>query len=244
MAKKSLKERLLEKQKKLKENSAGFKFFRVSEGKSRFRILSAGEEVDWAIEATVFYLGKEIGYVVSPVTFDGKCAIMNTYNELADSKKESDRKFAKTFKPGKKFFTAAGKYKDEKGAEPMTDGESKGIKLLMLATGQYNDMIDLWTDDEEAGDFTHPLEGYDLKMGRTGKSKNDTEYSVRPCKPTKAPKQWRKEVNLEEMLKAIIPSYKETKELMEKFLNLEPEEEEDDSKSSKKKKKSGKKGDL
>jgi hypothetical protein len=241
----SLKERLLKKQKELKSNSAGFKFYRVAEGKTRFRIMSAGEEKEWALECIVFFLGKEMGFVISPHTFGQKCALMNGYNELSKSKKETDRAFAKTFKPGKKFFAAAGRYKDEKGLEPETEGDNRGIKPLMLTTGQYNDMIDLWTDEDEAGDFTHPTDGYDLKMGRTGKGKNDTEYSVLKCKNTKAPKAWRKEVDLEEMVKALVPTYKETKEMLEKFLNLEPEEDDDDSKSSKKKdKKKKKKGDL
>lgn len=230
----SLKERLAKQRKDLANKSGGYKFYRVAEGTTRMRILSTGDEKEWAIEATVFFLGKDVGYVISPITFGGKCAIMNAYNQLTGSKKESDRGFAKTFKPNKKFFAGAYRYKDEKGKEVDMEG---GIKPVMLAGGQYQDMIDMFLDEDEAGDFTHPKTGYDLKFGRTGKTKMDTEYTVRPCKTTRAYKKFRKEIDIEEMVKAITPSYKETKELIEKFLSLPPEEDDDDEPKKKKKKK-------
>lgn len=231
----SLRDRLAKKRKDLESSSQGYKFFRITEGTTRYRIRNTGEEKDWAIEVTVFYLGKDLGYVISPISFGGKCAIMKAYNELAASKKESDRAVAKNFKPNKKFMAGAGKYKDEKGKEP--DYES-GTKPLMLAGGQYQDMIDLFLDDDEAGNFTDAESGYDLKMGRTGKTKTDTEYTVRACKPTPAPKKWRKEIDLTAMVKGITPSYPDTKDLIEKFLSLPPDEDEDDRPKKKKKKKS------
>lgn len=231
----NLKERLAKKRKELESSRGGtFKFFRIVEGTTRMRACPVGEEKDWAVEAVVFYLGKEIGYVVSPHTWGGKCALMNAYNELSSSKKEADKKFAKTFKPSKKFFSAHYRYKDEKGKE--VDDQS-GIKLLMLTPGQYQDMIDLFLDEEQ-GDFTDRKDGYDIKHQRTGKGLTDTEYSMRPCKPSLAAKKFTKEdSDPEEMLKAITPTYKETKELLEKFLNIEPEDDDDEPKKKKKKRK-------
>lgn len=230
----SLKDRLAKKRKELESKGGNYKFFRIIEGTTRYRGVPVGEEKDWAIEVTVFFLGKDIGYVISPISFGEKCAIMKAYTELNDSKKESDRSFAKTFKPGKKYMTAFYRYKDEKGKEV---DEEAGVKPLMLANGQYQEMIDLFLDEEEAGDFTDPINGYDLKFGRTGKTKTDTEYTVRPCKPTKTFKAFRKVVDLEEMVKGLTPSYKETKELIEKFLSLPPDDEEDDDDKPRKKKK-------
>lgn len=230
----SLKERLAKKRKQLESSGGSYKFFRIVEGTTRMRIVPTGEEKDWALEATVFYLGKELGYVVSPLTFGGKCAIMNAYTQLSESKSEKDRKFAKTFKPSKRFFSPAYKYKDEKGKE--VDIES-GIKPLMMTGGQYQDCIDMFLDEEDAGDFTNTEDGYDLKFGRTGKTQTDTEYTVRQCKASPTYKKFRKEIDLEEMIKGITPSYKETKELIERFLNIGPEEDDDDDAPNKKKKK-------
>lgn len=230
----SLKERLAKKRKQLESTGGSYKFYRIVEGTTRMRIVPVGEEKDWALEATVFYLGKDLGYVISPLTFGGKCAIMQGYNQLSASKSEKDRKFAKTFKPSKRYFAPAYRFKDEKGKE--VDKES-GVKPLMMTGGQYQDCIDFFLDEEEAGDFTDTENGYDLKFGRTGKTQTDTEYTVRPCKNTPTYKKFRKEVDLEEMIKGITPSYKETKELMERFLNIEPDEDDDDEPKKKKKKK-------
>lgn len=229
----TLKERLAKKRKDLESRGGNYPFFRVPEGSTRFRNVPVGEEKDWAIEATVFYLGKDIGYIISPITFGDKCALMKAYNELSSSKDEDDKKFAKRFKPSKKFFTPCYRYKDDKGKEV---DEAAGVKLLMLAGGQYQDMIDLFLDDE-AGDFTSRLEGYDLKHKRTGKGMQDTEYTMIACKSTKAFKAYTKEDHdPEEMLRAITPSYKETKEMLESFMNLDPDDDAD--KDTKKKGKS------
>lgn len=230
----NLKERLAKKRKDLEANRGGtFKFFRIVEGTTRYRACPVGEEKEWAIEAVVFYLGKKLGYIISPHTFGGKCAVMNAYEELSNSKKEADKKFAKTFKPSKKFFSPQYRYKDEKGKEVDTDA---GVKLLMLTPGQYQDMIDFFLDDE-LGDFTDREEGYDIKHQRTGKTMTDTEYSMRPCQKSKAYRKFTKEeIDVEEMVKAITPSYKETKTLLEEFLNIDPEEDDEPPKKKKKKK--------
>lgn len=232
---KSLKERLADQQKELKNRMGGYKFFMIKEGKTRMRALPVGDENDFAIEATVFYLGKDQGMVVSPITFGGKCAIMNAYNELSASKKEKDRKWAKNFKPSKRFFSPHIRYKDLKGSEIDTEA---GVKLLMLTSGQYNELIDMFLDEDEAGDFTSPINGYDIKYGRTGKTKTDTEYTVARCNPTKLAKAYRKEYDPTAMLKEITPNYKDTKDIIEKYLNLEPEADDDDATPKKKKKKS------
>lgn len=229
----TLKERLAKKRKQL-ESGGNFKFFRIAEGTTRMRLVKVGEEKDWAIECTTFYLGKDIGYVISPISFGGKCAMMNGYNEFSGSKKESDRKFAKNFKPSKRYFAGAYRFKDEKGKE--VDVE-QGVKPLMLTGGQYQELIDLFLDDEEAGDFTDSENGYDIKFGRTGKTQKDTEYTIRACKPTRTYKKFRGEYDIEEMIKGLVPSYKDTKELMEQFLNLSEEEEDDEPRKKKKKKK-------
>lgn len=232
---KSLSERLREKQEDLKRKGGGFQFLSIKEGTTRMRILPVGEEADWAFEAVYFYLGvKDHMAVISPATFGGKCAIMNQYNEMSASKNASDREFAKKFKPGKRYFVPVIKYKDEKGKEV---DEETGVKLLIITAGLYNELIDLFLD-EENGDFTSATEGYDIKFKRTGKGKMDTEYSVLTCKPSALPKKYKKDIDLEALVKEVIPSYKDTKTIMESFLNLPPEEEAEAPLKIKKKKKS------
>lgn len=234
----SLKERLAAKSKEIKDKSKGFQYLVIKEGTTRMRILRAGEEEDWSVEATTFFLGMDIGLVISPHTFGGKCALMNAHNELASSKDEKERALAKRLKPGRKFFMPAIRYNDLKGEE--IDMQT-GPKLLMLTPGVTEELIQLYLDEDEAGDFTDPVNGYDLKFSRTGKGKMDTEYSVRACKPTKLKDRElaKKTFDPVAMLKEITADYKTTKEKLDQFLNLPPEEDEvkSDKKKSLKKKK-------
>ena len=233
--KKSLRERLAQQQENLKRSGPG-KFITCKEGITRFRVLPVGEDEDFAIEAVYFYTGlKENMAVISPATFGEKCALMEAYNEMSNSKNSKDREFAKKLKPSRRFLVPCIKYMDDKGKE--IDKEA-GVKLILLSAGVYNEMIDLFLDDD-SGDFTDPINGYDLKIKRTGKGKMDTEYSVLRANPTKLPKLYNKVVNPEKMVREIIPTYKETKAILEQFLNLPPEEE--DSKESSSKNSSSKK---
>lgn len=230
---KSLKERLAEKREKLGKGGGGdYNYFVVKKGTTRFRHMPVGEDMDWSIEATTFFLGKQLGMVVSPHTFGEKCAIMETYNKLSESKKESDRELAKRFKPGRKFFSPVARYKDEKGKEL---DEGLGVKLLLMTPGLVQDAIDYFLDDDEAGDFTDVKTGYDMKYTRTGEGLKGTEYSCRNCQKSRFKSALGKQTyNPTEMLKAITPSYKETKELIEKYLSLPVEDEATEEKPEKK----------
>lgn len=236
MSSKSLRKRLEAKKQEIKNKSGGWKYFLIKEGTLRVRHVPVGDERDWSVEAVTFYLGKDLGVLISPATFKGKCAFMDAYNEMSGSKKPSEREIAKRIKPGRKYFSPIVRYKDAQGTEIDKDS---GVKLLLMTPGLAQEAIDLYLDEKEAGDFTDPSEnGYDLKYVRVGTTKTDTEYTVRQCKPSRL--KWKevagKQYDPEAMLKELIPTYKETKALLDKFLNLAPED--DDVKPKKKKKKS------
>lgn len=240
---KSLKERLANQRKALADRSAGGNFMTIKEGTTRIRHLPAPPEKEFVIEAVYFYLGDKIKGVVSPRTIGKKCAIMEAYELLSKSKKAEEREWATKFKPSKKFFSPAIKYKDEDGKE--VDMET-GVKMLQLTPGLYQDILDLYLDEKEAGDFTDPVNGYDIKYKRTGKGKQDTEYNIIKCKETKLDvkftKQFKADPNAydpEVLIKGMIPTYEETKAKIEEFLSLPPEEDVQDApeKTVKKKKK-------
>jgi hypothetical protein len=238
--KKTLMQRLKEKREKLKRGEGGFKYLAIKEGSLRVRHLPVGEENDWSIEATCFWLGMKLGLVVSPVTLGGKCALMKAYTRLSASKDADDRELAKRFKPSRKYFSPVLAYSDPKGGE--FDME-QGPKLLIMGAKLLGQAVDLWMDEDDGGDFTAEKGGYDIKYKRIGKGKNDTEYSLVKGKESGLPKALRgKTWSPEEMLKEIMPTYEETKEKLDEFLNLPPEDEEDEAprKSKTKKKKRSK----
>jgi len=231
MAKKSLIARLRDKQKKIKESGQGYPYFLIPEGVTRMRPVWCGEDQDWSLEVVFFYLGKEMGGFISPATFGEKCAFHRMHKKLSDSKDEDEREYAKNkLRPGRKFAVGVYRYKDAEGTEV---DEQSGVKCAILAPSVVDKMLDLYLDADN-GDFTDPIKGYDLKFKRTGKGKNDTEYNVVKGKNTKASKKFRGPYNIEELVRKILPTYEQTKEMLEKYMNLAPD---DEAESSTKKKK-------
>lgn len=214
MAKLSRADRLKKKRVELKTKGGGGNITFLKEGTLRVRLLPVNEEADFVMEVTQFYLGQTIKGVFSPSTFGQPCAIMEKYEELKSSSDDDDKELAKKFTPKKKFLAAC-ILLDDKGQKV---DEEKGVTLVQLTSGLYQELIDLYLDDEEWGDMTDPDSGYDIKLTRTGSGMMDTEYSCKPCKNTQLPKKYNKEIDLEEMVKSIVPSYEETQDKINQFL--------------------------
>ena len=231
MAKKSLKERLQKKREELKTRSqSGNIFFIKADTTTRVRILPVGEDEEFVKEVTQFYLGSEIKGVISPTSLGEPCAIQEAYEELK-SGDDDDKGLAKKFAPKQRYLAFCLIYKDEKGKEV----DENSPKFILLTAGLYQDILDLYLDEDEWGDMTDPDEGYDLKLSRSGSTKTDTEYSVIACKNTPLPKAYNKEYDLEEEIKKIIPTYEETQETIAKFLNIEDDDEDEKPKKGSKK---------
>lgn len=233
MAKKeSLKERLKKKKKELKERSQGGNIIYQKEGTMRVRLLPTGEDNDFVYEVIQFYLGGEIKGVYSPATVGKPCAIMEKYEELKESDDPEDKELAKKFSPKRKFLAPVLVFSDSKGKK--VDDEKSG-KLIQLSNNQYQEIIDHYLDVDEWGDMTDPKNGYDIKLSRSGTTLTDTEYSMSPCKNTPIPKAWAKEVDLEAMVLEALPSYEETLEAINSFLNMGDDDDEDEKPVRKKK---------
>lgn len=218
----------LEKRKEKLKSGGGLGFISFKEGSTRVRVLSAGSDEDFAIEATQFYLGNTIGGVISPATFGEPCKLMETYEELKKSDDEDDAELANKLKPRRKYFIVVLKMND-KGTEV-----EEGPKLAIISKGIYEDMIDMMLDEEQ-GDFTDPKTGYDFKIKRSGSGQFDTEYSLVPCKPTKiADKKNAAPQDLTKMLKGLAATYEETEEKLNEFLGGSSSDDDDDDKSNKK----------
>lgn len=237
----SLKERMRAKKEELKKKGqSGLIIRQKEEGTLRVRILPTGEDNDFVQEIVQFWLGDE-GSVISPSTFDEPCPALEKYLELKESKDSADKELAKSIMPKRRQLIPVLMYKDEKGKK--IDKEQSG-KLLQITNSLCQSIIELYLDDDEWGDMTHPKNGYDLKITRDGLKMTDTTYTVQPCKNTPIDKAYRKDVDLEEMVKSQVDSYEEVETKIENFLN--GADDDDDSKSKKKKKrpikKKGKKG--
>jgi hypothetical protein len=90
-------------------------------------------------------------------------------------------------------------------------------------------MVDYYLDETDWGDFFDPENGYDFKLKRTGSGQYDTEYTLTPCKPTELPKKYRNmEIDLEEIAKAIVPSYEETETMLADYLTTISDDDEEE----------------
>lgn len=236
---KKLRTKLEKRQKELESRSnGGGNLLYIKEGTTRMRPLPVGEDEEFALEVKQFYLGNELKGIISPATFDLPCAIYEKWLELKNSDDPQDNAFAKTFAPRKRYLSPHIVYDDDKGKKV---NEDRGASLLMLTSSQYQDLINLFLDEEQ-GDFTDPEEGYDIKYKRTGKGKMDTKYTVTPCRPSPLPSKYNKVYDIQEMVKAVIPSYEETAELLEKFLEgADPSGAPDEEETPRKKKVTSKK---
>lgn len=231
MAKKQLRDRLKQKQKEIKEKgSKGNILFMKPDTEYRMRILNMGEENEFIFEATQFYLGGEIKGVISPASLDRSCAIMEAYEELKNGD-DDEKELAKKFSPRPKYLAFVALYKDSRGKEL----DDHNPKFVLLTSGVYDEIIDLYLDEDEWGDMTNPETGYDIKIKRTGSGKTDTDYSVTACKNTPAPKEYASKVfDLEEEVSKIIPSYEETQHFINEYLGLEGDDGEEEEKPKKK----------
>lgn len=212
--------KLKARKKKLKEQSEGNLMLYIKADETiRVRPLPVDENEEFGLEIIHFFLGAELKGCVSPMTFGLPCAIHEAYTKFKNSKDEDEKELAGKLKPKRKYVVPVIKFEDLKGKKV---DEKAGVKLLQVTGGLYQSMVD-YSLDSEHGDFTDPVEGYDLKFSRVGSTMTDTEYSVMNCKPTPLPKKYNKVWSTKELLTPELPTYAETKELLRKFLG-EPEE--------------------
>lgn len=228
---KTTREKMLERKKKLENKGKGGGLIFPKEGTLRFRIKSPGDDQEIAIEVVQFYLGPEYGGVISPATFDEPCPFMEKYRELKESDDEDDKELAKKLVPKTRYIIGGIGYKDGKGKEVDPDMVNKG---LLIPSSVYQDITDLYLDEDEWGDMTDDIEGYDIKITRSGKGKNDTKYTVSPCPKSKLDKTYRGTIDLESIVRNNIPSYDELEKRLKKFLNEGDSDEEEEAPKKKK----------
>ena len=103
------------------------------------------------------------------------------YQELKNSKDPDDQELAKMLVPRRKYVVGGIVYSDEKGTKVDYEGKDKGV---LIPRSVYQDIIDLYLDEDEAGDMTDPRTGYDIKIIRSG-SPSSRSWATAWCCPTR-----------------------------------------------------------
>ena len=203
-------------------------------GVTRIRIKNPGDDQEIGLEVIQFYLGAELGGIISPASFDEPCPFMEMYEELKASKDSKDKALAGKLVPKRKYIIGGDVYRDDKGKEIDQDKLNRGV---MVPRGVYQDIIDLYLDEDEWGNMTDFLEGYDIKINRSGTTMTDTSYSVTPCSKKPIPKERRTNIDLEEIVRKEIKSYEDLEELLSKYMVTAGDDLDDDDEETPKKKK-------
>lgn len=208
-----LKKKMLRRKKKLKEKQEGFSFVFIKANTTiRVRALPVGADQEPGMEVVSFYIGKS--RIISPASFGEKCALVRYHDKLKASEDEDDKELASKLKPKQMFVIPVIKYTDLKGKEV---DKKTGVKLMLLNPGQYQEIVNHFLDSDW-GDPTDVKNGYDFKMTREGSTQFDTRYSMIPAPKGPTPKEYRAEINLEEMVRKEAKDYKATKSLLRGFL--------------------------
>lgn len=227
------KEKMLARKKQLESKNSNNGLVFCKEGTLRVRLKSPGDDQELGIELIYFFLGGEIGSVYSPATFDEPCPFMEKYKELKDSSDDDDKALAKLLVPKRKYVVGGIVYADEKGKSVDYNGQDKGI---LIPRQVYQDIVDLYLDEDEAGDMTDPREGYDIKIIRSGSGQFDTTYSARNCQRSRLDEKYRGNIDLEGIVRSQIKSYDELEDILQKFLNEDHSSEDEDNNDPVKKK--------
>lgn len=220
--------KIKKKSKELKEKGKSFsKVLRLKDGDEfRVRPLPTGEDSNFAIQINTFYLGDDgadhkrfpISFT-SPSSIDMPCAFTEEYERVVEEEGKSSPA-AKNLGLRTKFLLPIIKRKGKSGPESKEIDEEFGQGFMHLTVGQYQSLVEWFLDEEEAGDFSDPIKGYDIKFKRTGSTATNTEYTQKDCKPSKlGSKTYSKEIDLVEEIKKEIPTYEETKEWLKNYLN-------------------------
>lgn len=227
-------DKMLARKKQLESKGNGSGLIYPKEGVLRMRMKSPGDDQELGIEVIQFYLSKEMGGIISPATFGEPCPFMEKYEELKNSKDDDDKELAKLLIPRRRYVIGGIIYADEKGTKVDYEGKDKGV---LVPRQVYQDITELYLDEDEAGDMTDPINGYDIKIKRSGSGKFDTTYSATQCKPTKLDSKYRGTIDLEGIVRSQIKSYEELEELLDKFLKEDHSVDEEGEEEKPKKKK-------
>lgn len=148
-------------------------YWTPAEGTNLIRVLRKTPKVPWFFETVVHYgLGPEGKDRCVCLKQSGKeCPVCLEVNKLRSSSRKSDQERAEKIKPSRHYLMNIINLKDlDKGVQIFRSGETILVGLSEIFF------------DADYGDFTHPKQGFNVKITRHGMTKNDTEYSVRPAR--------------------------------------------------------------
>lgn len=175
----AIKRKYEEMKKKQEQQSSGFNFMEIIEGKNPVRVLSSEEEgVSFYVEGGYHYLRMEgektKAIVCLQQTYGKACYLCELVSELYKTKEKKDETMAKQIKASKRYFMN------------VIDRKDNAVKTLAIGPQAFGGILAILAD-EDWGDITDRETGHDIEIvkTKTGSKATDVTYSVMPKpKPT------------------------------------------------------------
>jgi hypothetical protein len=211
----SMREKLMKRKAELEKRSKGGaagEWVFPKEGITRVRVLPITTDSEIGIELLTFYLGQELGGIISPATFGDPCPFLEAFKE---AKGEGNKEKMKMLSPKRKYVIAGHIYKEGSSKEFDPDRMAKPIQIPLSL---YQQLLDLYLDEDEWGDMLDYEDGYDIKIQRSGKSL-DTVYTLAPCQKKSLNSKYHTTVDLEAKVHERIKSYEELEDLLKQYVN-------------------------
>jgi hypothetical protein len=199
---------------------ANRKFLELKEGDTYIRILPppAGKKSPFHTcwqHYIDFPGGKQVRFACPRQNASQPCMVCRRADELKATGNKKDFEKAKNLFARRRVFA---------NVIDRNDPE-KGVQVAAFGQTIHEQLAEIRANPEVGGDFSHPEEGFDIVIHRTGKTKNDTEYKCIPARKTTplGNMEWLSQMfNLEAIEK--IPSNDEIRKMIAEAQGNEAEE--------------------
>jgi hypothetical protein len=163
-----------EAEKQAKEFESSSAFFKIPEGRTVTRALppKAGKKSPIKlVNQHRMTIGDKILVFLCPGSLE--CPACAQWEVLRKSRNESEREFAReVFSPRQcAYMNVIDRANPEKGPQVWSFGKTI-----------FSEIISIRNDPESGGDFTDPVNGFDLIIRRKGVTRNDTRYKILPAR--------------------------------------------------------------
>lgn len=159
------------KQDKEEAEASGAEFVKLKVGRNIVRVLPppSGEKKLFKVVYQHWIEAIQKSVVCARIEAKKPCLVCQHVEKLKKSEAKAMQDLAKDLFPRRRVYVNV----------LVRGKEEEGPKVLACGKTIHEQLLSLRNDDVSGANYSHPLEGFDIVIERTGTSKNDTKYAVR-----------------------------------------------------------------
>jgi hypothetical protein len=155
-----------------KENSGGNLIYKFPQGRTVLRVVPPKKGEKLMKVAYVHYLDVpgvgRVSFNCPRLMAKRGCAVCRKEAELLATGEDIDFKKSRKLKAKRQLFMCA----------VIRGQEDLGVRVIRFGKMIEDQLIEIRRDEDDGGNFAHPVTGFDLKISRSGETENDTKYKV------------------------------------------------------------------